>query len=108
MKRTTMMLTVAAIFVISARGQDFLNLNFESAFGTGTNFPGNPGNGVLVSVSATNAFTSALPGWTAYDGTLALSDVYYVSNNAGEVSSSVELESGSLALSGNNLSVGST
>ncbi len=98
MKRVTMILAVAAIFVISARGQSFQNLNFEAAFGTGTNFPGNPGNGVLVSVA------NALPDWTPYDADLALSSIYYVSNILGHASN-VELESGSLALSGNNLSV---
>ncbi len=103
MKRVTMILAVAAIFIISARGQGFLNLNFESAFGTGTNFPGNPGEGVSVSVA------NALPEWTAWDGPVgtgaALSSIYYVSNILG-YASNVELESGSLALSGNNLSVG--
>lgn len=90
MKRITAILAVAAL-IISARGQGFLNLNFESA----QNLPGNPGNGVLVSV------TDALPDWTAYDGDFALADVYYVSNSLGDVSGSVELEGGSLALSGN-------
>jgi hypothetical protein len=103
MKRVTMILAVAALFIISARGQGFGNLNFESAFGTGTNFPGNPGNGILVSV------TNALPDWTPYNGPVgvggALSSIYYVSNILGHASN-VELESGSLALSGNDLSVG--
>ena len=100
MKRITMTLAVTALFIISARGQGFQNLNFETGFATGTNFPGNPGNGVLVSVA------KALPDWTAYDGPGASSYIYYVSNNSGSVSSSVELESGSLALSRNSLSVG--
>jgi hypothetical protein len=95
MKTITMTLAVAAIFIISARGQGFVTLNFESA----QNLPGNPGNGVLVPIA------DALPGWTAYDGTLALSDVYYVSNSLGRAQNA-ELEGGSLALSGNNLSVG--
>jgi len=97
MKRITMTLAVAALFTISAYGQGFQNLNFELA----QNLPGNPGpNGTPVSVA------NALPAWTAYDASLALSDIYYVSNNFPGASSSVELEGGSLALSGNNLSVG--
>jgi hypothetical protein len=95
MKRIIMTLAVVAIFIISARGQGFLNLDFESA----QNLPGNPGIGELVSV------TDALPDWTAYDGNLALSEIYYVSNSLGHAQN-VELEGGSLALSGNNLSVG--
>jgi hypothetical protein len=94
-QKKAMTLTVGAIFMISARGQGFLNLNFESA----QNLPGNPGYGALVSA------TNALPDWTACSGGAALSAFYYVNNNVG-VSSSVELEGGSLALSGNNLSVG--
>jgi hypothetical protein len=92
MKRITMTLAIAAIFIISAHGQGFLNLNFESA----QNLPGNPGaHGTPVSVS------DGLPNWTAYDGDLALSSIYYVSNSfPGGASSSVELEGGSLALSG--------
>jgi hypothetical protein len=95
MKKITMMLAVSAMLVISARGQDFLNLNFESA----QNLPGNPGNGVSIAVA------NALPGWTAYDGLLALSDVFFVSNNFTGIATTVELEGGTLALSG-NLSVG--
>jgi hypothetical protein len=95
LKRITMTLAVAAIFIISTRGQGFQNLDFESA----QNLPGNPGNGVLVPA------TNALPGWTAYGGPihggLALSSIYYVSNSLGNNSSAVELEGGSLALSGN-------
>ena len=93
MKRITAILAVTAL-IISARGQGFLNLNFESA----QNLPGNPGNGELVSV------TNALPDWTAYGGPAisgnALSSIYYVSNSLGNVSGSVELEGGTLALSG--------
>jgi len=89
-----MMLVIIA--AISARGQGFLNLNFESAY----NLPGNPGfDGASVSV------TNALPDWTAYQGGLALSSIYYVSNSFPGDSTSIELESGSLALSG-NFSVG--
>ena len=90
MKRITITLAVAAIFVISARGQSFLNLDFESA----QNMPGNPGNGQLVSVS------NALPYWAAYSAANALVDIYYVSNVLGRAVNP-ELEGGSLALSGN-------
>ena len=86
-----MLLVTTAIFTISARGQGFLNLNFESA----KNLPGNPGNGTLVSAA------NALPDWTAYQGGVALANVYYLSNSLGNVSGAVELEGGSLALSGN-------
>jgi hypothetical protein len=97
MKKLTMTLTVAVIFIISARGQGFLNLNFDLA----KNLPANPPeDGASVSV------TNALPDWTAYSGDMVLSAISYVSNNFGGFSSSVELEGGSLALSGNNLSVG--
>src|ERR1700733_11555224 len=93
--RITVTMAFAVVFIISACGQGFQNLNFESA----QNLPGNPGNGVLVPE------TNALPGWTAYDGflpgALALSSLYYVSNTLGNVSGSVELEGGSVALSGN-------
>jgi len=97
MKLFCAILFVPLLFVGSGRcySQSFLNLNFESA----QSLPGNPGNGALIAV------TNALPGWTANDASLALSDVYYVSNYSGGASSSVELEGGSLALSG-NLSVG--
>ena len=85
-----MTLAIAVIFIVSARGQGFLNLDFESA----QNLPGNPGpDGALVSV------TDALLGWTAYDGDLALSSIYYVSNSLGRAQNP-ELEGGSLALSG--------
>ena len=95
MKRLTMTLAFAAIFIISAHGQGFLNLNFESA----QNLPGNPGpDGALVSI------TDALPDWTAYSGPNILSDIYYVSNSLGRAQD-VELEGGSLAVSG-NFSVG--
>ena len=64
-------LAFGLFFIMSARGQGFLNLNFESAY----NLPGNPGSGVPVSV------TNALPGWTAYDGPNLLANIYYVSNS---------------------------
>ena len=80
---------------ILARGQGFLNLDFESAY----NLPGNPGpNGTLVSV------TNALPDWIAYEGDSVLSEVYYGSNTL-DYEAGPELEGGSLAFSG-NFSVG--
>ena len=94
MKSITISLAFVAIFSISARGQGFLNLNFESA----QNLPGNPGNGQLIPV------TNALPDWTAIGA--VFSEVYYVSNILGHAGPGPELEGGSLALSGNNLSVG--
>ena len=90
-------LAVSAIFSIAARGQTFLNLNFESA----QNLPGNPPIPDGTDVAATNA----LPDWTAFGGSLALSEINYVSNYFSGNSTAVELEGGSLALSG-NLSVG--
>ena len=94
MKRITAILAVTAL-IISARGQGFLNLNFESA----QNLPGNPGTGELVSV------TNALPDWTVYAGPVidgnVLSEIYYVSNSLGRAEN-VELEGGTLALSGND------
>jgi PEP-CTERM motif len=101
MKRTTIILALVAI-CISTRGQNFTNLNFEAAY----NLPGNPGfNGTSISVAY------AMPGWTAYDGIPgggggALFSIYYVSNSFPGDSTAVELDGGSLALSGNNLSVG--
>jgi hypothetical protein len=94
MKRITMIVAVAANCIISARGQSFSNLNFDLA----QNLPGNPTNGVLVSA------TNALPDWFPYAGSSALSSIYYVSNIDGYFSI-VELEGGSLALSGNEYSV---
>ncbi len=90
------MLVVSTASVILTYGQGFLNLNFESA----NNLPGNPGQyGVLVSTA------DALPNWSAYDGEADLSEIYYVSNSPiSGSSSSVELESGSLALNGNTFS----
>jgi hypothetical protein len=87
-----MTLAVVALFILSARGQRFQNLNFESA----QNLPENPPIPDGVNVAATNA----LPDWTVYDGSLALSYIYYVSNTLG-YEANVELEGGSLALSGN-------
>ena len=96
MKKITTILLVTSLLIISARGQGFLNLNFESAY----NLTNNPGNdGVLVSV------TNALPGWTAYDGDNALADIYYVTNFLNIFHGSVDLVGGSPALSG-NFSVG--
>jgi hypothetical protein len=96
MKKITMMLAVVAIVAFSARGQGFLNLNFESA----QNLPGNPPIPDGANVAATNA----LPGWTAYNGPInsgnILADINYVSNFFGGYATVVELEGGSLALSG--------
>jgi hypothetical protein len=91
-----LILATAMAFSISSHGQGFINLDFESAYG----LPGNPGNhGTSVAV------TNALPGWAAYSGDVALSDIYYVSNNLPGISTAVELEGGSLALAG-SFSVG--
>jgi hypothetical protein len=96
-KTITITLALASIFTISGHGQGFQNLNFESA----QNLPGNPPipNGVDV------ATTNALPDWAANAGPNPLSNIYYVSNFISGVSSMVELEGGSLALSG-DFSVG--
>ncbi len=88
MKRMTTTLAIAALFVASAHGQGFLNLDFESAY----NLPGNPGSGIPVPV------TDALPGWTVDDGDIS---IYYASNGFSGAGTSVEFEGGSLALSGN-------
>ena len=82
-------MAIAAFFIISAHGQGFLNLNFESA----QNLT-NDEYDEYIPVS------SALPGWTAYDADVALSDVYYTSNAFSGFYTSVELVGGSLALSG--------
>ena len=96
MKRITAILAVVALFIISARGQGFLNLNFESA----QNLPGS-----LTNNSAYVAVTNAMPHWTVYSGPAdegdVLSDIYYVSNYLSGSQSPVELEGGTLALSGN-------
>jgi hypothetical protein len=97
MKTISMTLIIAIIFIISTRGQGFQNLNFESA----QNLPGNPGLGGEPLSAA-----DALPDWTAYSGPNILANIFYVSNSFPGVSTVVELEGGSLALSGNNLSVG--
>lgn len=89
MKSITIIVALYALG-ISARGQSFMNLNFESA----QKLTNNPGSGVLVSA------TNAMPYWTAYDGSLALADVYYVSNYISGTAASVALEAGTLALSG--------
>jgi hypothetical protein len=96
MKTIATAMVIAGSFIISASGQGFLNLDFESAY----NLTNPPVNGEPVSIA------NALPGWAAYDGNLALSHVYYVSNYfPGGVSTSVELEGGALALGG-DFSVG--
>ncbi|HEV2319751.1 MAG TPA: PEP-CTERM sorting domain-containing protein [Verrucomicrobiae bacterium] len=87
MKRVSTILSLISIFIVSAHGQGFLNLDFESAY----DLPGNPGTGTLVSV------TNALPDWTVDGG---LTDVYCESNIL-DRRSYVELLGGSLALSGN-------
>jgi hypothetical protein len=93
MKRTVLSFVFAVICAVAAKGQGFLNLDFESAY----DLPGNPPfpDGVFVSA------TSALPGWIPYNGSVALSEINYVSNFFGGASTPVELEGGSLALSGN-------
>jgi hypothetical protein len=89
--KTVIILAVSSIFIVSARGQNFENLNFESA----QNLPANSGTPVLVSVA------NALPDWAAFAGPGALSSIYYASNGFPGGSSLVELEGGSPALSGN-------
>jgi hypothetical protein len=97
MKRAIVMLAVAIASMISTCGQGFLNLNFESA----QNVPGSYPNQIGVAVPCTNA----LPGWIAYDGNFALTSINYISNYFSGNATSIELEGGSLALSG-NFSVG--
>jgi hypothetical protein len=87
MKTIALTLAVGAMLIVSARGQDFLNLDFESAY----NLPGNPGSGEIVSI------TNALPSWTAYGGDV---NIYYVSNYFLGSATLVTLESGGLALNG--------
>jgi hypothetical protein len=91
MKRIAMVVVIAAICAISARGQSFQNLDFESAYG----LPGNPGSGVMVPVA--NAF----PDWAAYASppSNSLSSITYADNFDGSYSL-VTLVGGSLALSG--------
>lgn len=96
MKRITAVLAVTAIFIVSACGQSFQNLNFESAYNL-TNPPEPDGADFPV--------TEALPGWTAYDGDVPLGDINYVSNELFAAGTAVELEGGSLALDG-DFSVG--
>jgi hypothetical protein len=86
-KKITVLLAAIAVLIVSARGQDFLNLDFESAY----NLPGNPGSGEIVSI------TNALPSWTASGG---ISDIYYQSNKFLGTAASVGLDGGSLALNG--------
>jgi hypothetical protein len=85
-----MVLAIATIFVVSTRGQGFLNLNFEAAY----NLPGNPGYGVLVPA------TNALPDWSAYGGYANIEEISYITNRTSGGPSSVALVGGSLALSG--------
>jgi len=97
MKKTTLMLIVTALLIISVRGQGFINLDFSLAY----NLPSNPGiDGLSVSV------TNALPDWTAYGGHNVLSSINYLSNSFAGFSTPVQLEAGSLALGGNNFAVG--
>ncbi|MGH8023961.1 MAG: PEP-CTERM sorting domain-containing protein [Limisphaerales bacterium] len=85
-----MAISVIAVGLVAlAHGQEFLNLNFESAY----DLTNPPEEGEQV------ALTNAIPGWTAYAGTLALSEVWYSSNNFVD-HTVVELEGGSLAISG--------
>lgn len=86
-----MMLAVVAV-LSPAVGQGFLNLNFESA----QNLPANPPFPDGTDLPATNA----LPGWTAYNNNVVLSEINYVSNEFSGSSTVVELQGGSLALSG--------
>ena len=72
--------------------QSFMNLNFELASNL-------PGSGTYVYV------TDALPGWSAYGGGSPLNEVYFASNTFTAAYTTVELEGGSLALSG-DFSVG--
>jgi hypothetical protein len=86
-KSIIIVLAAAMILSVSARGQGFLNLDFESAFG----LPGNPGNGEIFSAM------NALPDWTVSSAPY----VYYASNIIYGTAESVGLNGGSLALSGN-------
>jgi len=95
MIKITRILAVAGIVAASARGQGFVNLNFASAQNV-TN------SGMSMPIA------NALPGWTAYNGPVTLSDalanIEYLTNSA-YVGGSVELLGGSAALSGNAFSV---
>jgi hypothetical protein len=90
--RRIAIVAAVSIFTISACGQGFINLNFESAY----SLPGNPPRPNGESVSVTNA----TPGWTAYGAGEPYLDIYYVSNYFSGAATDVELEGGSLALSG--------
>jgi hypothetical protein len=92
MKRTVLSFIFAVICAVAAKGQGFLNLDFESAY----NLPGNPPVPDGTDVGA----TSALPDWTAYDGDVVLSEINYVSNYFYGEATSIELEGGILALGG--------
>ncbi len=88
----SVILALAAVSAISARGQDFRNLNFDLA----GNLPGNRPAGGWVSV------TNALPDWTVYQGEVSLIGLIYYTGVPG-ADSAVELAGGDGALSGNNL-----
>jgi hypothetical protein len=92
MKRTVLSFVFAVICAVAAKGQGFLNLDFESAY----NLPGNPPVPDGTDVGA----TSALPDWTVYDGDVVLSEINYVSNYFYGEATSIELEGGILALGG--------
>jgi hypothetical protein len=92
MKRTVLSFIFAVICAVAAKGQGFLNLDFESAY----NLPGNPPIPDGVDVPTANA----LPDWAAYNGDVSLSEINYVSNFFGGSSTAVELEGGSLAIGG--------
>src|SRR5580698_8757469 len=97
MKKIIVMLAVTAMLALSMPGQGFFNLNFEAAY----NLPANPPfpSGELVPAA------NALPDWIAYGGDTVLSSINYASNDISGVRTLVELEGGSLALSG-SFSVG--
>jgi hypothetical protein len=99
MKRIIMILAVAAVYIISARGQGFRNLNFDSAIILTNDFV----NGAL-SVPVTDA----LPDWSAYNGPFnggnALAEINYVTNSL-YVGGTLELLGGGAALSGNAFTV---
>jgi hypothetical protein len=85
---------IIALFLLGGGrcySQSFLNLNFEAA----NNLPPNLEDGELVPTP------NALPYWVAFDATTPLLYISYVTNFLNTVSGPVELDGGSLALSGN-------
>ncbi len=87
-KRITVTLAIVAVLSVSAQGQNFSNLNFESAY----DLPANPSNGVYI--PAANAF----PDWALGGSEVS---VFYESNFLGDAGvSAVQLEGGALALDG--------